>query len=547
MSSPASAPRRSLSDLLAGVTAAAVVLPKAMAYASVAGLPVAVGLYTALVPMLLYALLGSSRVLSVSSTSTLAILTATQLGLVVPDGDPGRLLTVTATLTLLVGAMLMLAAVLRLGFVANFISLPVLVGFKSGIGLVIILDQLPKLFGVHIQKENFFLDLYHLGQALPQSSWLTLVVALVTLVVLVFMEWRFPHSPAPLLGGGGIGIALVWGFGLNEAGVAIVGSIPTGLPALTMPDLTLVLQLLPGAAGIALMSFTETIAAGRAFVGKGEPEINPNRELVATGLANLGGAFCGSMPAGGGTSQTAVVRSVGGLSQRASAVTAAMALATMIFLAPLLSWLPSATLAVVVIVYSVGLIQPGEFRKIGQIRMMEFRWAAIACLGVLLFGTLEGIVVAILASLLGLASQTAQPPVYVIGRKPGEDVLRPLAARHPDDETIPGLLILRPEGRLFFINVQHVAARIRELIETHQPEVVVLDMSRVQDVEYSALMMLMEGEQQARARGVTLWLAGLNPGVLENVRRSGLADQLGESRMLFNARAAIRQYQQSRE
>ena len=360
------------------------------------------------------------------------------------------------------------------------------------------------------------------------------------------MEWRFPHSPAPLLGVG-IGIALVWGFGLNEAGVAIVGSIPTGLPGLTMPDLTLVLQLLPGAAGIALMSFTETIAAGRAFVGKEEPEINPNRELVATGLANLGGAFCGSMPAGGGTSQTAVVRSVGGVSQWASAVTAAMALATMIFLAPLLSWLPSATLAVVVIVYSVGLIQPGEFRKIGQIRMMEFRWAAIACLGVLLFGTLEGIVVAILASLLGLASQTAQPPVYVIGRKPGEDVLRPLAARHPDDETIPGLLILRPEGRLFFINVQHVAAQIRELIETHQPEVVVLDMSRVQDVEYSALMMLMEGEQQARARGVTLWLAGLNPGVLENVRRSGLADQLGESRMLFNARAAIRQYQQGRE
>ena len=187
MSSPASAPRRSLSDLLAGVTAAAVVLPKAMAYASVAGLPVAVGLYTALVPMLLYALLGSSRVLSVSSTSTLAILTATQLGLVVPDGDPGRLITVTATLTLLVGAMLMLAAVLRLGVVANFISLPVRVGFKSGIGLVIILDQLPKLFGVHIQKENFFLDLYHLGQALPQTSWLTLGVALVTRVVLVFM------------------------------------------------------------------------------------------------------------------------------------------------------------------------------------------------------------------------------------------------------------------------------------------------------------------------------------------------------------------------
>ncbi|MGS3182722.1 SulP family inorganic anion transporter [Aeromonas taiwanensis] len=520
MSSLASAPGRLLSDLLAGVTAAAVVLPKAMAYATVAGLPVAIGLYTAFVPMVIYALLGSSRVLSVSSTSTLAILTATQLGLVVPDGDPGRLLTVTATLTLLVGAMLMLAAALRLGFIANFISLPVLVGFKSGIGLVIILDQLPKLFGVHIQKENFFLDLYHLGQALPQTYWLSLGV--------------------------GIGIALVWGLGLNEAGVAIVGAIPTGLPGLTMPEPALVMQLLPGAAGIALMSFTETIAAGRAFVGKEEPEINPNRELVATGLANLGGAFCGSMPAGGGTSQTAVVRAVGGMSQWASAVTAGMALATMIFLAPLLSWLPSATLAVVVIVYSVGLIQPLEFRKIGQIRMMEFRWAVTACLGVLLFGTLQGIVVAILASLLGLASQTAHPPVHVIGRKPGEDVLRPLSARHPEDETVPGLLILRPEGRLFFINVQHVAARMRELIATHQPEVVVLDMSRVLDVEYSALMVLMEGERQASAKGVTLWLAGLNPGVLENVRRCGLAARMGDSRMLFNARAAIRQYQQMR-
>ncbi|MFQ2906391.1 SulP family inorganic anion transporter [Aeromonas allosaccharophila] len=543
MSSFTSAKPGATADLLAGITAAAVVLPKAMAYATVAGLPVAIGLYTAFVPMVLYALLGSSRVLSVSSTSTLAILTATQLGIVVPDGDPDRLLTVTATLTMLVGILLMLAAVLRLGFVANFISLPVLVGFKGGIGLVIILDQLPKLFGVHIHKENFFADVYHLLQALPQTSWLTLAIALVTLVLLVFMEWRFPHSPAPLLGVA-IGIALVWGLGLNEQGVSIVGTIPTGLPALQMPDLALVLQLLPGAAGIALMSFTETIAAGRAFVGEGEPELNPNRELVATGLANLGGAFCGSMPAGGGTSQTAVVRSVGGVSQRASVVTATMALATMLFLAPLLSWLPHATLAVVVIVYSVGLIQPGEFRKIGQIRMMEFRWAIIACLGVLIFGTLQGIVVAILASLLGLASQTAQPRVYVIGRKPGEDVLRPLSERHPDDETFAGLLILRPEGRLFFINVQHVAARIRQLIAQYQPRVVVLDMSRVTDVEYSALMMLVEGEQHARLKGGELWLAGLNPEVLENVRRCGLARQLRETRLLFNARAAIRQYQQ---
>lgn len=531
------------SDLLAGLTAAAVVLPKAMAYATVAGLPIAVGLYTAFVPMVIYALLGSSRVLSVSSTSTLAILTATQIGIMVPDGDPARLAIATATLTLMVGGLLVLAAVLRLGFVANFISLPVLVGFKSGIGLVIILDQVPKLFGVHIQKENFFVDLYHLAQALPDTSGMTLAIALATMLLLVGMEWRFSHSLAPLFGVAG-GIALVWGWGLDGQGVSIVGAIPTGLPVLTLPDWEMMLALLPGATGIALMSFTETIAAGRAFVREGEPDIMPNRELVATGFANVGGALCGSMPAGGGTSQTAVVRSVGGVSQHASVITALMALATMLFLAPVLSWLPNATLAAVVIVYSVGLIQPAEFLKISKVRTMEFLWALIACLGVLLFGTLKGILVAIIVSLLGLARQTAHPPVHLIARKQGSDVLRPLSERHPDDEVVPGLLILRPEGPLFFVNAQHVAARIQEMVDVHHPEVVVLDMSRVLDVEYSALMMLIEGERQVRARGGELWLADLNPGVLDNVRRSGLADTLGPSRLLFNVRAAIQHYQQ---
>ena len=187
--------RPTRTDVVAGLTASAVVLPKAMAYATVAGLPVAVGLYTAFVPMLIYALLGSSRVLSVSSTSTLAILAGTELGLVVPNGDPVQLLVATATLSALVGGILLLASVLRLGFVANFISAPVLTGFKSGIGLVIVLDQLPKLLGVHISKQGFFPDLWHLLQALPDSSGLTLLVALISFAILIGMErWR-PHSP----------------------------------------------------------------------------------------------------------------------------------------------------------------------------------------------------------------------------------------------------------------------------------------------------------------------------------------------------------------
>jgi sulfate permease, SulP family len=529
-------------DVVAGLTAAAVVLPKAMAYASVAGLPVAVGLYTAFIPMVIYALLGSSKVLSVSSTTTLAILAGTQLGLAVPDGDPGKLLAATATLVALVGVMLVLAAVLRLGFVANFISTPVLTGFKAGIGLVIVLDQVPKLLGIHITKQGFFVDLLSVVQHLPDTSLLTLAVAIATFIVLIGMERLWPHSPAPLVAVGA-GIAAAWFFGLQTLGVSTVGLIPQGLPALTMPDLALVEQMLPGALGIALMSFTETIAAGRAFAHPSDPPINANRELIATGAANLGGALIGAMPAGGGTSQTAVVQAAGGRSQKASLVTAATALATMLLLAPLLGLMPNATLAAVVIVYSVGLIQPAEFRAIRRVRLMEFRWALIACVGVLVFGTLKGIAVAIIVSMIALASQTAAPRVSVVGRKRGADVLRPLSPEHPDDETFEGLLIVRPEGRLFFVNAQNVAEQINAQITQYQPRVVVLDMSRVPDIEYSALQALIEGEKRMADRGIVVWLAGLNPGVLEVVRQAGLAERLGRERMFFNARAAIDRYQ----
>jgi len=529
-------------DVIAGLTAAAVVLPKAMAYATVAGLPVAVGLYTAFVPMVVYAFLGSSRVLSVSSTTTLAILAGTQLGLTVPDGDPTKLITAAATLTALVGAMLALASLLRLGFVANFISTPVLTGFKAGIGLVIVLDQLPKLLGVHFAKQGFFRDLFGLAHQLPETSLITLAVAAVTLLVLIGMERLWPHSPAPLVAVGG-GIAASWLFGLDAEGVSTVGLIPQGLPSLTLPDLALVEALAPGALGIALMSFTESIAAGRAFAGPADPPIQANRELLATGAANLGGALFGAMPAGGGTSQTAVVRAAGGRSQKASLVTASTAAATMLLLAPLLGLLPHATLAAVVIVYSVGLIQPAEFGAIREVRKMEFRWALVACLGVLVFGTLKGIVVAIIVSMVGLASQTAHPRVSVIGRKRGADVLRPLSPEHPDDETFEGLLIVRPEGRLYFVNAQDVSDQISALVAQHQPRVVALDMSRVPDLEYSALQVLMEGEKRLSERGTTVWLVGLNPGALESVRNAGLDERLGRERMLFNARAAIARYQ----
>ena len=530
-------------DIVAGLTAAAVVLPKAMAYATVAGLPVSVGLYTAFVPMIVYALLGSSRVLSVSSTTTLAILAGAQLGQAVPDGDLGKLITATATLTALTGTLLIAASLLRLGFVANFISTPVLTGFKAGIGLVIVLDQVPKLLGIHIHKEGFFRDILSILHHVPETSPITLIIAIVALAALLVMERMKPHSAAPLVVVGA-GIAVSWFFGLDARGVATVGLIPQALPSITMPSFDLVQQLLPGAFGIALMSFTETIAVGRAFARPTEPPINSNRELLATGAANLSGAFFGAMPAGGGMSQTLVVRSVGGQTQKASLVTAAVAAATMLVLAPLLGLLPQVVLAAIVIVYSMGLIDPAEFAAIRKIRTMEFTWALAALFGVLVFGTLQGIVVAIILSLIGLSSQAANSKVYVIGRKRGQDVLRPLSPQHPNDETFDGLLILRPEGRLFFANAQQIGEQINALFNEYRPRVLAVDMSRVIDIEYSALQMLVEGERRMTERGITVWLMALNPTVLACVRASPLAERLGEDRLLFNARAAIRKFQE---
>jgi high affinity sulfate transporter 1 len=526
------------SDLIAGAVTAAVVIPKAMAYATVAGLPVEVGLYTVLVPMLVYAILGTSLVLSVSTTTTIAILTGTQLALVAPDGDRAALLAAGATLTLLVGGLLALASLLRLGFVANFISEPVLVGFKSGIGLVIVLDQVPKLLGVHFAKGTFLQNLVRLAGSLPDTSLAALSVALATFAVLIALERYAPRVPAPLVAVAG-GIAA---FGLLGLSVESVGQVPQGLPHFVRPDPSLAQKIWPGALGIALMSFTETIAAARAFTRSGEPQPRPNQELLATGVATAAGAVFGAMPAGGGTSQTAVNRQAGAQTPLASVVTAAVTLLTMVLVAPLIALLPQAALAAVVIVYSIGLIQPQEFLVIRNVRRMEFRWALAAVAGVVLLGTLKGILVAVVLSLGSLAHQVADPPVYEIRRKRGTNVFRRASDEHSDDETFAGLLMLRVEGRVFFANAERIGQKIRPLVEAARPRVLLLDLRAVPDLEYTALKMLTEAEQRQREHGVEVWLVGLNPEVLSVVQRSPLGERLGRARMLFNLETAVAKY-----
>ena len=533
-------------DIVAGLTTSAVVIPKAMAYATIAGLPIQVGLYTAFVPMIIYAVLGTSRVLSVSTTTTIAILTGTELAQVVPNGDPAALLQAAVTLTLLVGILLTVASALRLGFVANFISEPVLVGFKAGIGLVIVIDQIPKILGVHFPKGTFLQNLQAIVQHVPETSMPTLIIGVLTIAALSTLEWLRPRWPAPLIVIGSA-IAAVALFNLQSRGIELVGAIPVGPPPLTLPDVGLASEMWAAALGIALMSFAETAAVGRAFIRSDEPTLRPNRELFATGAGNLAGAFTGSMPAGGGMSQTAVNRMTGARSHVASLVTAAMSLLTMLLLSPFIGLMPHAVLAGTVIVYSVGLIKPADFLGILRIRRTEFVWALAAFLGVILLGTLRGILVAIIVSLVALGQQVADPPVHVLGRKRGTNVFRPRSSEHSDDESFAGLLLLRPEGRLFFLNAERIGEKIRPLIAAAQPQVVAFDLSRVFDLEYSALKMLIEAEKRQREAGVTVWLVGLNPQVYAVIQRSPLGAILGTERMMFDLEIAVDRYQKRLE
>jgi SulP family sulfate permease len=527
-------------DLVAGLTAAAVIIPQAMAYATIAGLPVEVGLYTALTPMVVYALLGTSRPLSYSITSTIGMLTAATLAGAVPGGSREELLTAASTLAVLVGGLLVLAFVLRLGVIANFISAPVLTGFKAGIGVVVFVGQLGKVLGVSVEKGPFLQTILSLVEGLGDFHGPTLALGLVTLAILIFLPRLVPRLSAPLVAVV-VGIAASALFSLEAQGVKLVGEVPPGLPSLSLPDLSLVRALLPGALGIALMSFTQTIASARAFQRHGEPEPDANQELLALGLANIGGGLLQAMPSGGGTSQTAVNDQAGAKTQVAELVTAGVVVVTLLFLAPLISLMPQATLGALVLMAAAGLIKVSEFQKIAQITKRELIWALVAFAGVVLLGTLEGILVAIGISLLVLIYQANHPPVYQVGRKPGTDIYRPMVD-HPEYETEPGLLIVRAEGRLNFASSPRALEKMRALILEQQPRVVAMECSAIPDFEYTALQKLAAGEEKLCDAGIELWLVGLNPVPLHTIQRSPLGATLGDERMFLNIGQAVDAY-----
>jgi sulfate permease, SulP family len=513
-------------DVLAGVTAAAVVIPQSMAYATIAGLPVEFGLYTAFVPLLVYALLGTSRPLSVSTTSTIAALTAVAVSAASPE-TTGDAIEVVATLSVLTGAILLAAGAFRLGFLADFISIPVLAGFKAGTGLLIISGQLGKVLGIEQTGENFFQKTWSALEQLGDVHWRTAALAAGTVALLVAIKRWAPRAFPGALAAIVVGIALSAALDLDEEGVGVVGSVPSGLPGLELPDLGLLETLLPAAAGIALMSFVESIAAARAFVRRDDSAVDADRELVALGAANVGGGLFRGLPAGGGLSQTAVNDAAGARTPFAGGFTAIVTVLVLLFLTGLFESLPQASLGAVVIVAAAGLVDVEALRSLGRIRGSALLLGSLTAVAVMLLGVLDGVLIGVLASMLGLVSSLNRPALVALGRRPGRTTWRPLE-QYRDGETVQGVLVVRVDGPVYFANVGSVEKRVLGLVHSAagRPDVLVLDLVAVSDTDVTSMLRLPELDRELHDRGVELRVANASTRLLELGRRTPGLDRL---------------------
>lgn len=503
-------------DVIAGLTVWAVLVPEALAYASIAGVPPVVGLYAAVPALVLYALAGSSRHLVVGPMSATAALSA---AIVTPlaGADGGRYLALTAALAICTGVVGLLAGLIRLGFIASFISEPVLKGFIVGLALVIIIGQVPKLLGLHKHEGNFFEQAWGILRDLGEIDWRTMVVGLVSLaLVLVFRRW-LPMVPGALLAVV-VGIAAVHVLGLDDKGVAIVGHIDAGLPRLGLPgglDFGDYLDLLGPAVGVVLIGFAEGLGAAKTYAAKAGYKVDPDRELLGLGAADIGSGLSAGMVVNGSLSKTAVNGGAGAKTQLSGLVVAALTVVTLLFLTGLFEKLPEATLAAVVIAAVLELVDFSALRRLygvwnsllgsiyGHAARADFVGAMAALLGVLVFDTLPGLLIGIGVAVLLLVYRTSQPHVAELGK---DGPLWVDKARHPDVPTLPDLLVVRVEAGLFFGNADFVRERIEALC-TENTRLVVLDAETSPSLDVSAADMLLDLRKELARKRIDFRIA----------------------------------------
>ncbi len=507
------------SDIVAGLVAGAVVIPQAMAYATIAGMPVQIGLYTCLVPMLVYVLLGGSRAMSVSTTSTVAVLTATTLlatGAVAGSADAVADLS---TLMLLVGAILLAGRVLHLGNLVENISEAVLLGVKTGVGLTVGVGQLPKLLGITIDPDakNFFPQLVSVIDHLGDTSVVTLVFSVATLLVLVFAGRLVPKVPGPLIAVVGGILAVLIG-NLDEHGLALIAKVPRGLPTPHLPPFDHVGALLPGAFAIALMVYMESISVARLVRTRDDPPTDNDQELLAASASNIAGAFFQAMPAAGGFSQTAVNQRAGARSQFSQLTTVVLAVMVALFLGPVLDNLPQATLGAMVLVAVAGLIKPHEWVALARTSHLELGVAAVTAGSALLFGMLVGVLVGVLATLYLVLHELNHAELIELRRDPG-GFMAPVT---PESAPIPGLLVLRVAAPLYTANARTVQRRLLAAIDaaTPPPDVVIVDATAAGLLSSTVVESGRETDEQLAGRGVEMWIASVEPRAMRVAQRA---------------------------
>lgn len=534
-------------DLIAGLTTAVMLIPQAMAYAMLAGLPPIHGLYASIVPLALYALFGTSRQLAVGPVAMVSLLVATGVGELAQSGTEAFVVYATL-LALMVGVMQLVMGVARLGFLVNFLSHPVVSGFTSAAAIIIGMSQLKHLLGLEIPRsKHVHIILMQAFENMSQIHVSTLLIGFVSIVALVVLKrWKpnFPRALAVVV----VGTLAVYFGALHEVGVAIVGAVPPGLPAPSVPEIEMeaLRSLMPIAVTISLVAFMESVSVAKAFAKINRYEIDANQELVGLGLANIGGAFFQAYPVTGGFSRTAVNASAGSKTGLASLVTAGVVAVALMFLTPLFFYLPKAVLAAIIMTAVFGLVDFEEVRHLWAVKRSDLALLVTTFVATLTLGIEEGIALGVLASLGWFVVRSTRPHIAVLGRIPGTQAYRNIK-NFEDAHQLDGALILRMDAQFYFGNVSFLKETLTRCEgECDTLDTVILDASAMNELDSSADEALRDILIEHRSRGVQLLMANVKRPVYEVMVRSHFVDELGPENFFLTVHDAVEHVQETR-
>ncbi|HFD4226174.1 SulP family inorganic anion transporter [Pseudomonas aeruginosa] len=529
-------------DVQAGLSVAAIQIPTAIAYAQIAGFPPQVGLYACILPMLIYALIGSSRQLMVGPDAATAAMVAAAIT-PLAAGDPQRLVDLSMIVAIMVGLFSIVAGLARAGFIASFLSRPILVGYLNGIGLSLLVGQLGKLFGYEAATSGFVAGILALLENLLHIHWPTLILGSLSLLLMVLLPRRFPQLPGALCGVllASLAAALL---GLDRYGVELLGEVPAGLPQLSWPQTSLeeLKSLLRDATGITVVSFCSAMLTARSFAARHGYSINANHEFVALGLANIGAGVSQGFAISGADSRTAVNDMVGGKTQLVGVVAALVIAATLLLLNKPLGWVPMPALGAVLLLAGWGLIDVQTLKGFWKLSRFEFSLCLLTTVGVLSVGVLPGIFVAVSIAVLRLLYYTYRPSDAVLGWMHGIDGQVELA-KYPQATTLPGLVIYRFDAPLLFFNADYFKQRVLAVVDgSERPNAVLLNAEAMTNLDISGLATLHEVQQILKAQGVHLSLARVTGQTLDLLQRSSMLGEIKPPLVFSSVRSGVSAY-----